>query len=94
MTAPVFVEDDRKGPLEFAGVPLGRVSSEGRAIGWHTVLEAWRTSEGRFVLSRTTVRDGVPRFEWEVFSARRDAQEWLGWGALSMALYRAAGWPV
>ena len=88
---------DRKGALTFDGVHLATVSTRSstgpKASNWSTIV-AYRTSEGRFLVQCTSAKHDVERTEWEVFSTRKEAQEWLGWGSLPIKLYQAAGWPI
>ncbi len=103
MTAPrdvtfrdVTVTDgDRE--LQFRGKLLGAVTSredDGQKKHWYTDLDLYQTEKGTFVGIRTTVRDGDERVSWLVARTETEIQDWVGFGALSLELYREAGWGI
>lgn len=92
-----FVVSDGRKELPFRGWLLGTATSRDGTddkAEWYTALDLYRTSEGRFVAQRTTSRPDKLRTKFAVFSNRQDTMEWLGFGALSLALYESAGWRV
>jgi hypothetical protein len=91
-----FELSDGPSRLAFAGWLLGSVSSRehGKPDDWHTDLDVYRTVEGRFVCHRKAVRDGRTTARWRVFSTRREAQAWLGFGSLSLRLFALLRWPI
>lgn len=95
-TAFTLRNDDGE-PLTFQGWLLAAVTSrDGSPVRerWHTAIDLYRTSEGRFVVLRETVRDNEKRTDLRVFNSRRSAQDWLGFGSLSLLAYSDAGWPL
>lgn len=94
---PHRLTDDAGAVVAFDGVPLARVSSmNDTSKRWnYTDLAVYRTSEGRFVVERVSVRDArIAEHSVKAFASRQLAQQWLGFGALSLRLYAAAGWPL
>lgn len=86
------------GNVAFTGWHLGSITSQdkddpSKARHW-SAIDVYRTDRGRFVVRRIRQRGEHENEQTRVFASQREAQDWLGFGSLSLELFEQLGWPI